>query len=271
MQFESLPDGTTIPVLGLGTWQMGGGSQADYSRDDEMIGIIKQAIEMGYTHLDTAEAYGKNHCEEVVGRAIKGFDRADLFITTKVSPEHLQYDGVHNAIRGSLSRLDTDYVDLYLIHWPNNDIPQRETFRALNELVKDGRVRRVGVSNYSVDQMREAMDLCQTPIATNQVRYNLLDRKPVQNGVLAFCREHNIPLTAYSPVKGGVLEHAAVRLIARAHDVSMAQVAIGWLIQQPGVITIPMSQDLDHLRDNMAALDLDLSPEEIERLDAIDG
>lgn len=267
MQFEKLPGGGQIPVLGLGTWQMGGGSRADYSRDDEMVGIIEQAIDMGYTHLDTAESYGKNHCEEVVGRGMKAFKRADLFITTKVAPEHLTYDGVHNAIQGSLKRLDTDYVDLYLIHWPNNDIPQRETFRALNELVADGRVRRVGVSNYSVAQMQEAIDLCDTPIATNQVRYNLLDRTPVQNGVLAFCRDHGIPLTAYSPVKGGVLGHAAVRVMAEARSVSPAQIVLRWLIQQPGVITIPMSQDLTHLRDNMGALNFELSPEEMERLD----
>lgn len=266
MQFEKLPDGTQIPVLGLGTWQMGGGSSADYSRDDEMVGIIEQAVDMGYTHIDTAEAYGKNHCEELVGRAIKAFDRENLFITTKVSPDHITYDGVHNAIQGSLKRLDTDYVDLYLIHWPSNDIPQRETFRAMNELVADGRVRRVGVSNYSVAQMQEAIDLCNTPIATNQVRYNLLDRTPVDNGVLEFCREHGIPLTAYSPVKGGVLGHATVKEIAADHGVSTAQIALRWLIQQPGVITIPMSQDLDHLRDNMVALDIELSSEEMARL-----
>ena len=267
MQYEKLPDGTQIPVLGLGTWQMGGGSSADYSRDDEMVGIIEQAIDMGYTHLDTAEVYGKNHCEELVGRAMKAFNRNDLFITTKVSPDHATYDGVHNAIQGSLKRLDTDYVDLYLIHWPSKEIPQRETFRALNELVADGRVRRVGVSNYNVEQMQEAIDLCDTPIATNQVRYNLLDRKVVQNGVLSFCQEQGIPLTAYSPVKGGVLEHAAVQAIAQNRGVSPAQIAIRWLIQQPGVITIPMSQDLKHLRDNIAALEFELSPEEMERLD----
>lgn len=269
MQFESLPDGGRIPVLGLGTWQMGGGSSADYSGDDETVSIIEQAIEMGYTHIDTAEGYGKTHCEELVGRAMRAFPRGDLFITTKVSPDHLYYDDVHTAIDGSLKRLGTTYVDLYLIHWPNERIPQDETFRALNELVADGRVRRVGVSNYSVAQMQEAMDLCKTPIATNQVRYNLLDRSPVQNGVLDFCRSNGIPLTAYTPIKGGVLDDPTVQEIARSRGCTPSQVAIYWLIQQPGVITIPMSQNLNHLRDNMDALTLDLSDEEIRRLDAI--
>ncbi len=271
MQYESLPDGSHIPVLGLGTWQMGGGNQADYSRDDEMVSIIEQAVEMGYTHIDTAEGYGKNHCEEVVGRALKRFDRDALFVTTKVSPEHLDYDGVHKAIRGSLKRLGTDYVDLYLIHWPNEKIPLEETFRALNEIVADGRVRRVGVSNFSVELMRRSLDLCETPIATNQVRYNLLDRSPVQNGVLDFCQDHTIPLTAYTPIKGGVLENSAVREIAQAHGVSPSQVAIAWLIRQPGVITIPMSQNLKHLQDNINALSLNLSADDITRLNAVQG
>ena len=271
MQYEPLPDGSHIPVLGLGTWQMGGGGRADYSRDDEMVEIIEQAIEMGYTHIDTAESYGKNHCEELVGRAIKAFDRDELFITTKVAPDHLRYDDVHTAIRGSLQRLDTDYVDLYLIHWPNEQIPLTETFRALNELVAGGKVRRVGVSNFDVDLMQQSMDLCDTPIATNQVRYNLLDRTPVNNGVLDFCQRTGILLTAYSPVKGGVLSHNTVVEIAEAHGASPAQVALAWLIRQPQVITIPMSQDLDHLRDNLGALSLNLSADEIAQLDGIQG
>lgn len=269
MQYETLPAGSHIPVLGLGTWGIGGGSQADHSRDDEMVRVVEQAIEMGYVHIDTAESYGKNHCEEIVGRAIQRFDRDTLFITTKVAPEHLDYDGVHNAIRGSLSRLKTEYVDLYLIHWPNDAIPLEETFRALNELVADGRVRHVGVSNFDVPLMQRSLELCETPIATNQVRYNLLDRTPVHNGVLEFCQNHGIPLTAYTPIKGGVLENNAVREIADAHGVSPSQVAIAWLIRQPKVITIPKSQNLSHLQDNIDALSLDLSADEITQLDGV--
>jgi diketogulonate reductase-like aldo/keto reductase len=269
MQYETLPDGSQIPVLGLGTWQMGGGSQPDYSRDDETVQIIVQAVEMGYTHIDTAEAYGRNHCEELVGRAMKEFNRDELFITTKISPEHLHYEDVHKAIQGSLKRLDTDYVDLYLIHWPNDKIPLEETFRALNEIMADGRVRRVGVSNFSVSQMRHSMELCETPLATNQVRYNLLDREPVRSGLLEFCQRNDIPLTAYSPLKSGVLEHPIVQEIAQRHDCTPGQVALYWLTRQPRVITIPMSQNLDHLRQNMEALSLDLSADEITELDGI--
>lgn len=269
MQYETLPDGSQIPVLGLGTWPMGGGTSADYSRDEEYVALIQQAIEMGYTHIDTAESYGDNHTEELVGRAIQGFDRSDLFITTKVSPEHLHYKDVLKSLEGSLKRLDTDYVDLYLIHWPNDSIPLSDTFRALNQVVADGRVKRVGVSNFDVDLLQEARELAETPIATDQVRYNLLDQKPRQNGLLAYCQQNAIPLTAYSPLKGGVLNHATVVDIAQKHQCTPAQVALNWLVRQPQVITIAMSSDEDHLQQNLEALSLALSEEDVQRLNAL--
>lgn len=269
MPTVKLLDGTQLPVLGLGTWQYGGGSTADYSRDAESVAMLRRLIEMGYTHLDTAESYGRNHCEELVGQAIKHFDRSDIFITTKVSPEHLRYRDVLAALEGSLRRLDTSYVDLYLIHWPNRDIPLEDTFRGLNELLADGRVRRVGVSNFDLPLLQQAIALCQGPIITNQVRYNLLYREPEQNGLLAFCQREGIVLTAYSPLKDDVLKHPTVIAIAQAHGVTPAQVAIQWLVRQPYVITIPKSSDLAHAQENLDALALELSADEVARLDAI--
>jgi diketogulonate reductase-like aldo/keto reductase len=269
MQQVNLPDGAKIPVLGLGTWTYGGGSNADYTRDAESVALMRQLIEMGYTHLDTAESYGKNHCEELVGQAIKAFPRDQIFITTKIAPEHLRYADVHSAIEGSLRRLDTDYVDLYLIHWPNRDIPLKDTFRALNELLADGRVKRVGVSNFDVPLLEESIELCSGPIATNQVRYNLLHREPVANGLLDFCRRHGVILTAYSPLKDDVLQHPVVQAVADMHQVTPAQVAIQWLVRQPQVITIPKSSDIDHAQENLDAINLILDDEDVRRLDAI--
>lgn len=269
MQTVPLLDGTLLPVLGLGTWKYGGGDSADYSRDAQDIATMQELIRLGYTHIDTAEYYGRNHCEEIVGQATKAFPREAIFITTKVSPQHFCAADVIRAAEGSLRRLDVASIDLYLLHWPNPDIPLTDTFRALNELLADGRVRRVGVSNFDLDQLQESMRLCHGPIITNQVYYSLVERAPVNRGMLAFCQREGIVLTAYSPLLNGVLDQQTVKRIAAAHGVSAAQVAIQWLVRQPLVITIPKTRDLAHARDNLAALDLDLSDAEIAALDAI--
>ena len=205
-------------------------------------------IEMGYTHLDTAEAYGGTHTEELVGQAIRAFRREEVFITTKVSPEHLRYGDVLRACHDSLTRLGTGYIDLYLIHWPSTSIPLEESFRALNELAADGIVRRVGVSNFDLTLLKRSVELCATPLATNQVRYNLLHREPANDGVLEYCRAQGILLTAYSPLKDGVLQVQAVQQIAVERGATPAQVALRWLADQPGVITIPKTSNLERAR-----------------------
>lgn len=269
MQQVKLLDGTLLPVLGLGTWSYGGGSTPDYSRDAESIATMREIIGMGYTHIDTAESYGKNHCEEIVGQAIKAYSRDDIFITTKVAPEHLHADNVIRAAEGSLRRLDVNAIDLYLIHWPNEKIPLGDTFRGLNALLADGRVKRVGLSNFSVAQMQESMRLCKGPIITNQVLYNLLRRDPEKNGVLDFCQKEGIILTAYSPLKHDVLENEVVKRIAKAHNATPAQVAIQWLVRQPAVITIPKTSDTEHAQDNLGALNVKLSDADVAALNGL--
>jgi diketogulonate reductase-like aldo/keto reductase len=269
MRFETLPDGTSIPVLGLGTWEIGGRDAPDRTQDAAYVQTLQRLIEMGYSHLDTAEWYGGTHTEELVGQAIKGVDQASLFITTKVSPEHLRYADVHKALQGSLRRLGVDYVDLYLIHWPNRDIPLAETFRALNELVANGSVRRIGVSNFDVPLLEQSIPLCESPIATDQVRYNLLHRQPVRTRLLELCQSKGMVLTAYSPLKDAVLTHPVVTDIARIHGATPAQVAIAWLLAQKKVITIPKTANLGRARENLGALDVELSADDVARLDAI--
>jgi diketogulonate reductase-like aldo/keto reductase len=266
MKHVTLLDSTLLPVLGLGTWTYGGTNTPDYSRDDDYVATMREIIGMGYTHIDTAESYGKNHCEEIVGKAIKAFNRDDLFITSKVAPENLRTDDVLRAAEGSLRRMDISAIDLYLIHWPNPSIPLEETFKGLNALLADGRVKRVGVSNFSVEQLRESMALCDGPIVTNQVRYNLLHREPERNGLLEFCQDEGVILTAYSPLKDEVLNHLVVKQIADAHNATPAQVAIKWLIDTPAVITIPKTSSPDRARENLAALDLELDGEETSQL-----
>jgi diketogulonate reductase-like aldo/keto reductase len=266
MIYERLPNGEEIPVLGLGTWNMGGGLSANYSKDKETITIIQTAIEIGYTHIDTAEGYGNGHTEELVGEAIKGFDRQELFITTKVSPSNLKYQDVWTAIEGSLNRLGSEYIDLYLIHWPNQSIPLENTFRALNEIVEKKLVRYLGVSNFDLEGLKKSQELANSPIVTNQVPYSIKERRYVKNKVLEYCQVNGCLLTAYSPLKGGVLSDKIVIKIAKKYNATSAQVALNWLIRQPKVITIPKSANLNRLEENLHALDLELSPEDVDRL-----
>jgi len=268
MKYESLPTGEKIPVLGYGTWRLGGGMAPDYSRDKELVNLIQEAIELGYTHIDTAEIYGGGHTEELVGRAIQRFKRKDLFISTKVWHTNLHYQDVLDSLQASLRRLSSDYIDLYMIHWPNSSIPMEETFNALNELVDGGQIRLVGVSNFDLEQLKRARALSATPIATNQVPYNLHNRRYVLNGVLDYCQENDILLTAYSPIdRGIILDDPEISKIAKKYEATSAQIALNWLIRQTKVITIPMTSNPKHLRDNMGALEIDLDEEDIQKLD----
>ena len=164
-------------MLGLGTWEVGGRMSRDTSRDAEAITAIKKAIELGYTHIDTAEMYGGGHSEELVGLAINDFDRDSLFITTKVLPEHLRYKDVIKSAEGSLKRLKTDYIDLYLIHIPNPKIPIKETMQAMDLLLSQQKIRFIGVSNFSCQQLKEAQGSTENKIVNNQIEYNLLTRR----------------------------------------------------------------------------------------------
>lgn len=269
MQSKQLPDGTMIPVIGLGMWDYGGGREADYSHDDAEIEALQNAIEIGYRHFDTAEMYASGHSEELLGRALQDHSRGDFFITTKVSGGNVGHDDLLAACDRSLQRLQTDYIDLYLIHWPNESVPISESMRAMNKLVADGKIRRVGVSNFGRDLLQQAVELCVTPLATNQVHFNLLHREYVENGVLAYCQEQQISVTAYSPVKDGVLENSTVQQIAQQKNATAAQIAIQWLIQQPQVITIPKSSNAERQQENWDAATITLSAEEIQQLDAL--
>ena len=167
MRYEII-DGLSIPKIGFGTWKIGGGSSPDRSQDARALAALRSALGLGYTHFDTAEMYGGGHTEELLGRAIheSGLPRKSLFITSKVVPEHLRYDNVLKACDASLKRLGMDYLDLYLIHWPSMVLKLPESFRALNQLVKQGKVRRVGVSNFDLRLLKAAEELSETPLLT---------------------------------------------------------------------------------------------------------
>lgn len=265
----TLYDGVTLPPIGLGTWTMGGGSRPNPRQDARALRALTAALEMGYTHLDTAEMYANGHTEELVGQAIRRFSRRRLFITTKVRPPNLSYHATLRALDGSLRRLGVDVIDLYLIHW-RDSTPLAETFRALNDAVQAGKVRYLGVSNFDLDELRQAQQLSATPIITNQIPYSLTTRTYICNGVIPYCQANQIVVTAYSPVEEGRLRiQDELVHIAAAHGATSYQIALAWLVQQPLVITIPMSHDPEHLRQNLAAADLSLTPDEMARLTAL--
>ncbi len=262
-------NGLRIPKIGFGTWSIGGGSSANRSKDQAGLAALRSALDLGYTHFDTAENYAAGHTEELVGRAVRdsGKPREKLFITSKVDPAHLHYDAVLKACEGSLRRLGMEYLDLYLIHWPRAGMRPPETFRALNKLVADGKVRHLGVSNFDLRVLKQSQELSETPLLTDQVPYSLSDRSYARSGVLAYCQAQNVLLTAYSPLGQGHFKSSkALKAIAQAHSATQQQIALAWLVLQPDVITIPMSADPVHQRQNLEAADIRLSDAELSEL-----
>jgi len=268
MKYETIHN-LTLPKIGFGTWSIGGESDADPSLDTASLAALRSALEVGYTHFDTAEGYASGHSEELIGRAIRETNtkREDVFITTKVSPEHLGYNDVLQACENSLSHLNMDTIDLYLIHWPGRGTNYKETFRALNKLVQDGKVKHLGVSNFKLKLLKEIEQFSETPIITNQIPYRLPDKAYVENGVIEYCQQNDILVTAYSPVKFRNLPvNKTVKAIADAHSATPFQIALAWLAAQPRVITIPMSYKQQHIKENFEAADIELTKEEFKTL-----
>lgn len=261
-----------IPVLGMGTWGMGGFGSKHLGGEDEAVRALRLGLELGMRFIDTAEMYARGHSEEVVGNAVET-DRESVFIATKVSAENLSYDRVLRACESSLKRLQTSYTDLYQVHWPNPSIPISETMKAMERLVGEGKVRHVGVSNFSVQQTREAQTaLSKTSIASNQVEYSLLDRS-IEDDLLPFAAKEHISIIAYSPVARGQIPQGGrdkrwqlLEKIASKYGKTRAQVALNWLIAKEPVMAIPKAIRLDHVKENAGAAGWQLSREDQEAL-----
>ncbi|MFP3950775.1 MAG: aldo/keto reductase [Candidatus Bathyarchaeia archaeon] len=260
----------SIPVLGLGTWGMGGRSSPDYTNDDEEIEAIRYALDLGMTHIDTAEYYGGGHAEELVGKAIQGYRREDVFITTKVWRTNLEYDDLISSMKGSLKRLDLDYVDLYLIHWPNPEVPLEETMNALERCSEEGWTRLIGVSNFSKELMREAQSyLREARLIADQVEYSLMEQSP-RTELLSYLKDVNSTLIAYRPIARGELAkpgYDALDDVAERYDKTQAQIALNWLKSQENVIAIPKSSDKAHIREITGSVGWSLSEDDRTKLE----
>jgi diketogulonate reductase-like aldo/keto reductase len=266
MRTLQLPTGGEMPVLGLGTWRMG--ENAGHRAAE--VKAVREAIAFGYRLIDTAEMYGEGGAETVLGQAIGEALRAgdvrreELFIVSKVYPHNASRKGIPQACERSLRRLNTDYIDLYLLHW-RGQYPLEETVDAFERLREEGKIGRWGVSNFDVDDLQE---LASPACATNQVLYNLEERG-IEFDLLPWCQQHHQPLMAYCPIgQGGqLLAQPTLKQIATRHGVSPAQVALAWILRTPDVIAIPKAVRTEHVQLNAQAAQLRLEDEDLKALD----
>ncbi|HTQ01248.1 MAG TPA: aldo/keto reductase [Casimicrobiaceae bacterium] len=259
----TLADGMKVPALGLGTWRMGERRE----RASREIAALRAGIEAGMTLIDTAEMYGDGGAERVVASAV-GAQRDAAFIVSKVSPHNASAKGTVAACERSLSRLRTDRIDLYLLHWPGRH-PLAETIDAFERLRATGKIVRWGVSNFDVADMQEVWSLRDGARCTvNQVLYNLSERG-VEWKLRALCQQHDVAIMAYSPLhQGALLTHRKLATVAATLGVAPAQLALAWLLRQRNVIVIAKSANLDHVAQCRAAADMRLAPDALAALDA---
>ena len=261
-----LPGGTIVPALGQGSADLAQGRRPEAAEAE----ALRTGLSLGMTLIDTAEMYGGGRSEKLIGVAIGG-QRDRVFLVSKASPNHVAGDGIARACDASLARLGTDYLDLYLLHWPGRRAALRSIVAAFESLRAGGKIRAWGVSNFTVSDME---DLFRVPngnrCATNQVLYNLGNRG-IERDLLPWCRRHGMPVMAYSPLGGpgaSLLRDPTLARIAAAHGCAAAAVALAWTIRNGDVIAIPESGSREHVKENAAALSLTLTPDELHTLEA---
>ncbi len=266
-QTITLPDGTVLPAIGQGTWNMGD----DASRRTEEIAALQAGIDAGMTLIDTAEMYGEGRSEELIGEAIRG-RRDEVFLVSKVYPHHAGGKKLVQSCEQSLKRLGTDHLDLYLLHWRGR-IPLQETVEGMQRLIEDGKIRRWGVSNLDVDDMNELMRIKGAEqCAVNQVLYHLGSRG-IEYDLLPWQQEHRMPVMAYSPLaqagslRRELIQHPVVQQIADEQDAEPFQIMLSWCIRSGSVMAIPKASTVEHASSNAEAANIKLSEQQLRQLD----
>jgi diketogulonate reductase-like aldo/keto reductase len=262
MRTVKLPSGERIPVLGQGTWHL---AEVPARRDEEIL-ALRRGLDLGMTVIDTAEMYADGEAEKLVGEAIAG-QRDEVFLVSKVLPQHGTARGTVAACESSLRRLGTDRIDLYLLHWRGR-VPLADTIEAFGGLQQAGLIRYWGVSNFDAPDMKELTALPGGPeVATDQVLYNLSRRGPELN-LFPLLRELRVPIMAYSPIEQGrILGHPVLREIAGLHHATPAQIALAWVLRRDDVCAIPRASRLEHTNENRAAADIQLDQADLSQLD----
>jgi len=262
--------GEKIPILGQGTWGIKSRKGKDYY--ESWKNSLRRGIELGMTHIDTAEVYGFGTSEKIVGELISEYNRDDLFITSKLFPMHLSFRTMKKAASKSLKRLGINNFDMYLIHFPSPFTSKKKQMKILDHLVKEGKTRYVGVSNFSVEQFEESLSFLNTDLVTNQLHTNITRQNHVSDS-LPYYKKNGVTLTAYSPLghKGYSNLEGEMRDnlngIAKAHDATIQQIAIAWLINHKNVIAIPKAFKIEHVEDNAKAAEIILSENELKLIE----
>lgn len=262
--------GVALPVIGQGTWDL----PERGNRRSEAMRALRLGIELGMTHIDTAEMYGSGAVEELLGEALAGVPREGLFITSKVLPENASYKGTIAACERTLERLRTSYVDLYLLHWPGSH-PLADTMRALEELVAKGKARFIGVSNFDLDELRESQSyLRSVPLAANEIYYTLVERG-AETQVIPYCREQGIAVIGYTPFgRGRVLRkgsrgEAALQKIAQRHGKTPRQVVLNFLTRGDQLFAIPKASSIAHVEENAGGAGWELDAQDCALIDSV--
>lgn len=269
--------GKQLHPIGIGTWNIGGtftadptakykGAEPNYEDEAAEIEAIRYSISKGQNHIDCAELYGAFHTDEVVGKAIAGLKREDLYIADKLWKTSIGKGLVRATVEQMLKKLGTDYLDMLYIHAPWDEVDWQEAIPQIDELIDEGIVRDFGVSNFTIADMEKTRAIAKHPILANQMNYNVLYKAEVSKEFHDFCKQHNVQIVAYQPIKRQeVLANETVQAIARAHNVTPAQVALAWLLQI-GTLPIPKATNKVHIDENLKAIGLELTDEEMRKL-----
>ncbi len=265
---KKLKSGFELPAYGLGLWQMGGRWEPDTSKDDAEVKAIRAALDSGITHIDTAESYGNGHAEEILKKALQGYDRTKLIIATKVSANNQTYEGIHKSFNASLERMGLEYVDLYLLHrFPEPGIDIADTMLAMDELIEQGLVKNIGVCNMTPNRFNEVQKHTKNKLVCNQVHYNVQYREIEDKGVLKHAQENDVMLVAWRPLQKGVLPKSALlEELAKKYNKTPVQMIINWLISQDNVVTLSKTSNPEHLQENLGAIGWSMEVDDIERI-----
>jgi 2,5-diketo-D-gluconate reductase B len=250
--------GAQIPVVGYGTML--------YPIPERAVELIAGSLECGYRHIDTARKYGS---EKWVGEGIRasGVPRQDIWVTTKVTEENAKVDDFERSLDISLKTLGLDYVDLLLIHWPQPNVPLEETLGALAKARRSGLAKNIGVSNFTVALLDEAVGKCTEPLLTNQIEYHAYIR---QDKVIATCRKHGLLVTCHVPLaRGAILKDPVIMKVANSHGKTTAQVALKWLVQQPNIVVVPRALEHSEIKENIDIFDFELTGSEMDQISGL--